>query len=155
MGKPPIYRQSASYAREHGELDAYRESKNANIACKQAVEKSIRENYHDNRLNTDSVQQVAAEFGFERLMYVLANSVQRKDYDGRFSRDNKAWAQTISVCEDTNYFGEDRRCEFEVDSHPGLTDMFVTRARKEYQLAKEQKENHSKAVRHKKPGMER
>ena len=37
----PVYRHPAAYAREHGELDQYRASRRANIACKEAIEASI------------------------------------------------------------------------------------------------------------------
>lgn len=36
----PIYFHSAAYAREHGELDQYRASYKANIACKEATEQT-------------------------------------------------------------------------------------------------------------------
>ena len=37
---------------------------------------------------------------------VVANYVVRqKDFDGRISHDNKAWAKTIPVCEDPDGFG--------------------------------------------------
>ena len=37
----PLYRHDAAYAREQGELDLYRSSRRANIACKEAIEASI------------------------------------------------------------------------------------------------------------------
>lgn len=68
---------------------------------------------------------MAEQFGFDRTLYVLANTVRQKDHDGRISRDNKAWATTIPVSEDKNSFGDDRSSAFVVDSHPGLSDLFV------------------------------
>ena len=44
----PVYRQSAAYAREHGELDAYRASNKANMQCKEAIVEAIHNNYQDN-----------------------------------------------------------------------------------------------------------
>ena len=84
------------------------------------------------------VQQVLQQFDPGRIFYVLANTVRQKDYDGRISRDNKAWAQTIPVCEDKDGFGYDRNVSFVVDrSHTGLMDLFLTQARREYALAQE------------------
>ena len=40
-----IYRNSGSYAREHGEIEKWRESKAANIACRDAIDKVVAENY--------------------------------------------------------------------------------------------------------------
>ena len=47
----PLYRHDAAYAREQGDLDLYRASRRANIACKEAIEASISEHYRDNRLD--------------------------------------------------------------------------------------------------------
>ena len=86
----PLYRHDAAYAREQGDLDLYRASRRANIACKEAIEASISEHYRDNRLDKDAVPQVIEQFGYTRTLYVLANTVQQKDWDGRFSPANKA-----------------------------------------------------------------
>lgn len=129
----PVYRHSAAYAREHGELDQYRTSQQANIACKGAIEEAISENYRDNRLSGAAVGQVVEQFGYDRTLYVLANTVQQQEWDGRFSLDNKAWARTIEVPPNPDSFGGERNREFVVDSHPGLTDLFLNLAKEEYQ----------------------
>ena len=68
-----------------------------NMACRDALETAIHESYHDYCLDTGkAAAQVAAQFGMERVAYVLANTVRAFDHDGRISRDNKAWAQAIS-----------------------------------------------------------
>lgn len=43
----PIYFHSATYAYEHGELDQYHASHKANIACREAIEQAITDNYRD------------------------------------------------------------------------------------------------------------
>jgi len=135
MNTIPIYKYPAAYAREHDELEQYRASYKANVACKNAIETAIRDNYRDNCLGKEAVKQVADQFGYERMFFVLANTVQRKDFDGRISHNNKDWAKTIHVFEDKNYFGEDRRSSFEVDAvNPGLTDIFINQVRREYLL---------------------
>lgn len=134
----PIYFHPASYAQEHGELDQYHASYKANISCKEAIEQAIADNYRDNRLSPACVQQVLQKFDPERIFYVLANTVRQKEHDGRISRDNKAWAQTIPVCADKDAFGYDRNVYFVVDrSHTGLMDLFLTQARREYAQAQE------------------
>ncbi len=140
MNKTPVYIFPAEYAREHGELEAYRASGKADIACKKAIEDAIREHYHDNRLDPVCISQVTDEFGFERVMRVLANTVRQKDWDDRISHDNKAWAHTIPIYPNNDAWGTDRNIYFVVDSHPGLTDLFVTQARKECARAQEKTE---------------
>lgn len=136
----PIYFHSAAYAHEHGELDQYHASHRANIACKEAIEQAIADNYRNNRLGPACVQQVLQQFDPDRVFYVLANTVRQKDHDGRISRDNKAWAQTVLVCEDKDGFGHDRNVYFIVDRcNPGLTDLFLAQARWECAQVREQK----------------
>ena len=130
----PVYPYPADHAREQGELDVYRASFRANVSCKDAIEAAIRDNYHDNRLDTAAVGQVSEQFGQERMLYVLAATVRHFDYDGRISRDNKRWANTIPVYESKDGMDSDRSVQFVVSSHPGLTDLFLTQARREQPL---------------------
>ena len=127
----PVYRQNAAYAREHGELEQYRVSHQANIACKEAIEQSIDQNYDGRRLAKGTADKVMQKFGPERVMYVLANTIQQKGWDGRFHPYNKDWAKTVDIPPNPDSFGFERNCEFVVDSHAGLTDLFVSQARRE------------------------
>ena len=45
MNKIAVYKHTAAYAREHGELEQYRTSLQANIACKNAIEAAIRQHF--------------------------------------------------------------------------------------------------------------
>lgn len=130
----PVYRQTGAYAREHNELEQFRASRKANIACKEAIEDAVRNHYGDNRLDTKTaVQEVVEQFGYERMFHVLAVTVKDKDWDARISRDNKAWAETIPVVDGRDGLGYDHNAALVVDKcHPGLTDLFVTAALKEY-----------------------
>lgn len=130
----PVYMQTAAYAKEHNELPEFRASNKLNEACKQALEEAIGDNYADNRLNTKAAfEQVAEQFGTERMKYVLAVTVTQKDWDGRISGDNKAWAKTVPIVDNKDAWGGDRNSAFVVDqAHTGLVDLFVTHARKEF-----------------------
>ncbi len=130
MKDVPIYKYPASHAQEHDELNAYRASNKANMACKEAIEEAIRDHYRDNCLGSDAVKQVVEQFGYDRVFHVLAVTVRQKDWDGRISQDNKAWAKTVPVFENPDAWGTDRNCYLVVNSHPGLTDLFLSQARK-------------------------
>ena len=132
----PVYTQTPGYAREHGELEQYRESKRLNILCKEAIEQAVRDNYKDNRLDADAVwRDVTAQFGSKRTAFVLAMTVREKDFDGRFSRENKAWAKTQPLPPDPERRG--RYCSYVVDkAHPLLTDALITHARRELERQK-------------------
>lgn len=136
MNKTPLYPYPASYALENGELELYRDSLQANIDCKKTIEKAVNSHYANNCLGKEAAEEVVQEFGFERTMYVLANTVRHKDWDGRISPGNKRWAQTILVHPDLNGFGQDRRDDFVVDQcHTGLTDIFINQVRYDYLLS--------------------
>lgn len=134
LGGAPVYIYPAKYAREHDELTQYRASNDANVACKKALERSINGNYRENCLDTATVfKQVAGEFGYDRVAYVLANTVRQKDWDGRISRENKEWAKTIPIYENPDAWGTDCNCYFVVDqAHTGLIDLLVTYVRKKH-----------------------
>ena len=126
----PVYRHYAAYAAEHGEADQYRASYQASMTCKEAIEQAINTHYGDNRLDTEAaVRDVLEKFSPERVQYILANTVLKKDFDGRISRDNKAWAKTILMPEDEDTFRHS--AYLVVDKvNPGLTDLFLKQARK-------------------------
>ena len=132
LRETPVYPFPASYAQEHGELEQYRASNRVNIACKEAIEAAIREHYHDNQLDSQAAAQVVNAFGLDRTLYVLANTVQQKDWDARFSPGNKEWAKNIPIQKNPDAWGTDRNCQFVVNSHPGLTNLFLSTVRREY-----------------------
>jgi len=126
----PVYREYANYAYEAGEMDAYRASRDANMACRDAIEDAISSNYANNRLATESaVESVLERFSPERVEYVLANSIQQKDHDGRIHHSLKDWAKEVSVCPDAAK-------EFIVDKvNPGLLSLFVTEFNRQMDVA--------------------
>jgi len=128
----PVYMHTAAYAREHGELDLFRNSNIQNALCCEAIEKAISTHFDGFRLDPNVVNPVFDSFGTERVQYVLANTVQLKKWDGRFSPANKEWADTIPIVED-NANGIDRRLHFVINSHPAVLDGFVQLARKAIQ----------------------
>lgn len=129
----PVYRHSAEYAIEQGELDIYYASHGANIACSKAIETAITEHFSNYRLNKECVPQVVELFGYDRMFYVLAATVRGKDWDGRISNANKEWARSVPVIEDREASNQNHNFDFLVDHcHPGLTDIFINIARHDY-----------------------
>lgn len=128
-----VYPHSAAYASEHGEMAQYNISHQANFACKEAIEQAISTHYGDNRLDTQAaVKEVLEKFGLERVHFILANTIRHKDWDGRISRDNKAWAKTVPMPEDN---GTSRHSAYLVvdKANPGLIDLFAKQVRKSVQ----------------------
>ena len=132
MKNLPVYKHPASYAREHDELAAYRASNQANTACKEAIGAAIRDHYRDNRLDAAAVDQVVQQFGYDRAFYILAITVCQADWDRRYSPDNRAWTNAMSIPANPDTWGTDRNCYLAVNSHPGLVDLFLSQTRKAY-----------------------
>ena len=127
---PAVYTHSAEYAAEHWEGELRMISHNLNIACKKAIEAAVNENFDGLRLNPDAVKPVLEEYGAERVAYVLSATLQRKMWDGRFSKGNKEWASQTYIPEDM-VMGRDIGRELEVSSHPAVLDGFVDSFREE------------------------
>ena len=124
----PVYPHTAAYARENGELDQYRASNRANIQCKEAIEAAVREHYDGMRLNPDAAKGVIQTYGIDRVMLVLANTVQLHKWDDRYSSRNKAWAETIP-----DYNLDDVRYGYALTSHPAVLNGFIDMVRREQQ----------------------
>ena len=132
MSEVPIYRETANYAYEAGEMEAYRASLAANEECRRAIEAAISSNYGDNRLDADAaVKSVLEQFSPERVRYVLANTIQQKDFDGRIPHPLKEWAKSVDVC-------PENASRFLVDKpNPGLTALFVDAFRQQTEAQKD------------------
>ncbi len=107
------------------------------IACAKMIDKAIQDSYNgDYRYDLKAaVNTVIAEYGTERMNFVLANTLQDKDYDGRFSKSNKEWAKAFDIPQD----GQNYR--FSAQTHPAILDGFINRTRQICtELAKEQKQ---------------
>ena len=129
--KVPIYQQSASYAREHGELEQFRQSHRANINCKRDIEKTISAHFDGMRLERKAAPEVIDRYGIERVALVLAATIQSKPWDGRFSSANKDWAFTFDFPDAVSELGFDRRNDYAVETHPAVLDGFINLVRQE------------------------
>ena len=61
-----IHLYPGAYAQRHGEIEEYRASRQANIACRDAIDAAIREHFRDNVLSKKAVQSVIGHYGFDR-----------------------------------------------------------------------------------------
>ncbi len=120
-----LYLQSVGYAKKHGEMEQWKESMRENIACKEAVEKAIRENFDGMYLNRNAAEDVISHFGKERVSFVLAITIYKKMWDGRFSEINKEWSKGILPEERS----EELFDQFTIFSHPAILNGFVNLVR--------------------------
>ena len=124
----PLYRDSRREAERSDELDAWYASRHENIACRDYISQSIALSYDGQRLGGDVAEHTIAKFGYDRTMFVLANTVRLKDSDDRFSAENKEWAKGFFFADEDGH-----RRDFLIDrNNPGLVDLVVSQARASY-----------------------
>lgn len=123
-----LYPYSAQEAKKRNQLPMWRESYHANVACRKAIEETVRQNFDGMHLKKDCLEPVLAEYGYKRTEWVLATTLQELSWDGRFSRANKQWAARRYIPQD-----ERHNAEITVRSHPAILDGFVDLYRESYQ----------------------
>lgn len=121
----PLYTWSLEDAVRSNERDLWRESYKENCECARAIERAITEahDYQNHHLN-DAAAPVIEQYGFDRVNFVLASTIQEKSHDGRFSHQNKDWASCFYLPADEG------RWQYCVDSHPVLANAFLDQVRK-------------------------
>lgn len=94
------------------------------IACRNAIDKYMRENYDGYHL--PDLKTVLDAFNIKTVKEVLANTVVSADWDGRYSPSNRQWANENFYPEDVCY-----RNQYTLRTHPALVDGIITLIRKE------------------------
>lgn len=123
-----VYLWSRNQAVSEGDLAYWEESYKNNCACAKAIEDAVYADYKDNILAEDCAKKVIAEFGYDRVNWVLANTIDLASDDGRYSPKNKQWARTLGIPRDEYKY----RFRFAVKVHPGLVDTFTNQAIKQW-----------------------
>ena len=88
----------------------------------------------------DAAGEALEEYGAERVAFILANTVQQLEYDGRFSFGDKAWAKGYEIPENVSR-GIDMNADYVVNSHPAVLDGWIGLVReviREQELGKEE-----------------
>ena len=132
---PLVYKGTLAQAMAERDVDAYLDSRKFNIDCKKAIEEAIALNFDGLHLKEDAARQVLEQFGEERMTFVMANTLRELSYDGRFSRQNKDWAEHIEIPENINQ-GKNLNQDYVIESHPAVLDGFIDMARAEIRMQK-------------------
>ena len=125
----PLYRKTRELARMLGELPQWRESWRENVACAKAIDKAIAEGYDGMHLREGIPAEISDQFGLDRVAWVLANTLHEKEFDGRFSRENKAWGEAQRITWDSQAY------EYCCNAHPVLVNDVIDDFRKLQQEA--------------------
>lgn len=116
----PLYINSFANAKAIGEIDLWRESHRENIKCKNAIDRMVSARPNCWELPHSIIEDACTEFGIDRVGWVLANTVNECDHDGRYRPDTKIWAKTAYGIP-----SDHRNYEFILHSHPELVNGLV------------------------------
>ena len=123
--KLPVYLKTSQYALEHGEFEQYQTSRRLTEECRNAIDRAISENYDGLHLQRGFETKLIDEYGEERVKYIFATTLRENLGDGRYSPENKGWAENIPVSE-----SPEERSNCCLKSHPAVIDGVVRRIRR-------------------------
>lgn len=85
-----MYPYTAKEARDRGELELWRANFRTNCACAGAIELAIHRDFDGMHLKDGCAKSVIDQYGYKRVGYVLANTLQLHAYDGRYATPEHA-----------------------------------------------------------------
>jgi len=125
-----IYYGSATAARDAGELDMYRASNAENRRTRDIIDAAISEYFDGCRLPAAALESILIQSSPERVALVLAATLDDKQYDGRFSSENRAWAAGIRRPEGEPESIRECRCWYVCRSHSTILNGLVNQFRR-------------------------
>ena len=130
---PYLYRHSRAEAHRLGETQRYDDSFHLNVSCARAIEKAIRDHFTEanESLKDGCAQSVLEQYGFKRVNFVLANSLnefQKSICNHLVSDETYQWGQKTFIPPDGGY-----NRYFAVDTAATLLEKFIGQVRDAYQ----------------------
>lgn len=127
-----LYNSNLTDAIKNNERDLWYDSFNENKHCQQFIDgkdTGISATAYDGfRVDKSYAQRVIDEFGFKRTMWVLANTVRQKEYDGRWSKKVRDWSE--SIYKNKEIEPHDQR--YILNTHTGIVDILANQIKNMY-----------------------
>ncbi len=125
---PYLYYGSYGDAKRYGEEKKYDASFRENVVCSRAIEQAVRDYSDENGgLTEGCAKKVLEQYGFKRVNFVLANSLQEMGCPYLISDEVRTWGQRTYIPQDGN------NRYFAVDTAAASLEAFIGQARAEYQ----------------------
>ena len=129
-----LYPYSRTEAKRLNQLNLWRDSHKENIICNRFIEDVIRRDLDGTHLKDGCAESAIAAYGYKRVNWVLANTVQKQEWNELLSEENKEWARhTYIPADKDSVYNQDFNLDFVVDSSPALLDSFINQYRCAYQ----------------------
>ena len=117
----PLYQQSRKDSKMSDEHSRWLESYQANCLCARTIEITIKDAYAENKLGEGCAEDIIMKFGFDRVNWVLAHTIQFNGYDARFSQEQISWAKGYNIPYDDHYLQRN----ISIGLHPSLVSLFA------------------------------
>ena len=124
-----VYPYSKKEAEQNNELGQWLGSHKLNIECKNAIEKALLLSLNTDDSIENMVKAVRDQFGYDRLNWVFANTVQHQIGSDNVSIDNKEWSKKFFFDRSKT---DDHTLDFVIDMPTAILDGFVNQARQDY-----------------------
>lgn len=125
--KIPFYHDSHREAKREDELPLWQESHRGNIACAVDMEAALQA-LEVGPLPEDAVRPLLDRWGFKRVNFVLANSLNQMKDAAQISPTNREWAKVVYVPPD-----KEHNPDFAVRADPAALNALADQARAAYQ----------------------
>ena len=127
---PYLYRNSSGEAQRLGQAQMHEDSFRLNVTCARAIEQAIRDHFDEpgDGLKDGCAESILDKFGFKRVNYVLANTLEQMGCPYLVSDDSRSWGKQTYVPPDGKY-----NRYFTVDTAASLLDAFIQQTKELYQ----------------------
>lgn len=128
----PIYEHPHWWAERFGEMEQFKASYAQNAACAAAINLTLEKHYDFDTSRLDiaaAAKEIVDRFGFDRTMYVLANTVWAYAWDENISPSSKEWARTIPC-----YDEPDTSRGYIASGDTDAIDRLISQVRHDYSL---------------------
>lgn len=112
-----VYKETATYARDHGQEETYKNSLRANNVCRQTIECMIKKSPSHVISVSDIEEILIPTFGLDRIALVLAITILHRD-SIRFDKTTQRWAEQYPVKPDLGTLDNDRNEWLVIDADP-------------------------------------
>lgn len=94
---PEVYRLSLGEASSRGELGRYWASAPLDSACRLSLDSAISRHCRGGALPPGCLDHILEEYGFDRVEWILANTIHQEGDSAHISRENREWAESFHV----------------------------------------------------------
>ena len=138
FSKVPLYLESWEYACLNNKREQYNQSLQETIKCRDDMQKDISDHFDGYHIPVERAINYINDYGYERVMVVLANTIQQNEWDARISAYNKDWAKSVLVPD-----AEKNSRRILLSCGTGLVDGVTREVRRLYEAEQQSIENNA------------